>query len=193
MAKKALREPVSYRLREIETGEALVTEPITAEHYLVVMETTWREAAELDRLNCDPENLKKRYMDSFLADRDVAVEAMDRLWGSIKLVRRCIATDDWKAAVPAMYEAADSHRKLLDNDYIEQLRNTDKATDARIKKQQDRHSRLKEYAERHGNPPPIPKRKDRTAWILRCRDKLSSDNKKVSVKTIRADLDSLGL
>ena len=192
MAKKALREPVSYRLREIETGEALVTEPITAEHYLVVMETTWREAAELDRLNCDPENLKKRYMDSFLADRDVAVEAMDRLWGSIKLVRRCIATDDWKVAVPAMYEAADSHRKLLDNDYIEQLRNTDKATDARIKKQRDRRARLKEHAEAHGDPP--SRQKDRTAWIRQFMDaEASSNNKKVSVETIRADLKSIGL
>ncbi len=195
----AIREPVSYRLLEFKEREVplLETYPDTVERYLVVMESTWREAAELERLNCDPENLQKRYMDSFRADRDVAVEAMDRLHGSIQSIRYWMALCNWNNALIAMYDAADSHRKLLDNDYIEQLkqlRNTDAATDARSKGQRGRRARLKEYAEANGNPPLRRRRKDRTAWIRQFIDaEVSSDNKKVSDETIRVDLKSIGL
>ena len=194
MAKKAPRELVNYRLLEFESGDVpvLVTEPLTAEHYLVVMETTWKEAAKLDRLNCDPEHLDELYRASFREGRNVAVEAMNRLWGSIQGVRRCMEKGDSDTALIYMYEAADSHRKLLGNDYIGQLRNTDAATDARKKGQRDRRARLKKYAEENGNPP--SRQKDRTAWIRQFIDaEVSSNNKKVSERMIRADLKLLRL
>ena len=196
MAKKALPEPVSYSLREAKAGEVLVlnTVPDTVERYLVLMETTHREAAELLRLNLDPENLEKRYWDSFRADRKAAVEEIDRLWGSIQRVRSCRDKGDSDTALMYMFDAVNSYRKVLDNDYIEQLRNTDKATDARKKEKPARRARLKKYAKANGNPPPIPSRKDRTAWIRQFIDaEVSSGNKKVEKDTIRADLRFLHL
>ena len=195
MAKKSPREPVSYSLLEIKTGAVLETYPDTVENYLIVMEKVYSEAAELARLNRDPENLQKRYWDSFRADRNVELEAMDRLGGSIKSVRYWMALCNSDNALIAMFEAANSYRKLLDADFIEQLkqlRNTKAATKTRKEGKLGRHARLKEYAKENGNPP----RKGRalTAWIRRFQNsEKKKKNKVVKDDTIRGDLRFLRL
>lgn len=199
MAKKAPREPISYSLQEIETGAVLVTEPDKVENYLVLMEKIRSEAAELLRLNPDPDNLEKRYQRSLGADRNVADDAVDRLYGSIKSIRYWMALCNWNNALIAMFEAANSYRQLLDNEFIDQLIDTDKATNARKKEQRDRRARLKEHVVANGNPPSRRKdgtarRKERTGWIKQfIAAEVSSGSKKVSVGTIRADLKYIGL
>ena len=107
-----------------------------------------------------------------------------------------IYKSDWNNALIYMYDAADSHRSLLDSEYIDwlkELRDTTEATKANKNKRLARRALLKMYVEENGNPPPTKERKVRTNWVRSIAIKLSSSNSNVTESMIRADLKSAGL
>ena len=183
-----MANPISYRLHEIASGEVLQTQPATVENYLAIMEANWHEAARLERIDRSPENVGRRYLDSLREEHNEAVEALDRLGGSIPVIRQAVAAGNWREALIAMYDAADSHRRLLDNPYVAKLRDTSKATAKRKQQEIDRRKRLSDRIKYHGAPP-AKRTRARTDWIKQF---LAADAKPVAIRTIRADLDFLG-